>query len=143
MGNFAGIRKFSIPRQERAGLDRRISIPRLARHGLGLLPRWRTGGAPAFRVRAGAFSSWLWNAPDEVPDSSWYTNRHQFHPLTIEQLVRGPNQALPDFSGATIAKAKMSGVTPGLMLKDKEGHSYLIKFDQVNYPNLQSGAEVI
>ena len=83
------------------------------------------------------------NALDEVPDSSWYTNRHHFHPMTIEQLVRGPNQALPDFSGATIAKAKMSGVTPGLMLKDKEGHSYLIKFDQVNYPNLQSGAEVI
>jgi hypothetical protein len=78
-----------------------------------------------------------------VPDSSWYTNRHHLHALTIEQLGRGPNQGVPDFRGATITKAKTSGVTPGLLLKDKTGRSYLIKFDQVNYPNLQSGAEVI
>jgi len=85
------------------------------------------------------------NALDEVPDSSWYTNRHALHPMTIEELVRGPNRDgdAPDFNKATITKAKMSGVTPGLMLKDERGHSYLIKFDQANYPNLHSGAEVI
>src|SRR5437868_9669182 len=85
------------------------------------------------------------NALDEVPDSSWYTNRHALHPMTIEELVRGPNRDgdAPDFNKATITKAKMSGVTPGLMLKDERGHSYLIKFDQANYPSLHSGAEVI
>ncbi|HYR44308.1 MAG TPA: hypothetical protein VER98_14860 [Terriglobia bacterium] len=105
---------------------REFDIPRLIRHAVGK-PRQ----APNV------------NALDEVPDSSWYTNRHHLHTMTIEQLVRGPNQAVPDFGGATITKAKITGVTPGLMLKDKNGHSYLIKFDQVSYPNLQSGAEVI
>ncbi len=32
------------------------------------------------------------NSLDEVPDSSWYTNRHALRHMTIEQLVRGPNR---------------------------------------------------
>jgi hypothetical protein len=84
------------------------------------------------------------NALDEVPDSSWYTNRHHIHPMTIEQLVRGPNKnESPDFTNAVITKAKSAGVEPGFWLKDAAGASYLIKFDGVNYPNLQSAAETI
>jgi hypothetical protein len=84
------------------------------------------------------------NAVDEVPDSSWYTNRHHLRKMTIDQLVRGPNQSSgPDFDHATITKAKNSGVTPGMQLKDEKGDTYLIKFDHAEYPELQSGAEVI
>src|SRR5262249_10941277 len=49
----------------------------------------------------------------------------------------------PDFTNAVVTKAKTAGVTPGLMLKDATGQEYLVKFDSFNYPNLQSGAEVI
>jgi hypothetical protein len=84
------------------------------------------------------------NQLDEVPDSSWYTNRHALRHMTVEQLVRGPNRgASPDLTGATITKAKVEGVTPGLQLTDKAGEDYLIKFDNKDYPELQSGAEVI
>ncbi len=84
------------------------------------------------------------NALDEVPESSWFTNRHHLHRMTIEELVRGPDRgSAPDFTSATITKAKTEGVTPGLMLKDSSGQSYLVKFDNANYPKLQSGAEVI
>jgi hypothetical protein len=84
------------------------------------------------------------NALDEVPDSSWYTNRHYLHRMTIDDLVRGPNRiSEPDFMGAVITKAKTGGVTPGLQLKDRQGDSYIIKFDSAKYPELQSGAEVI
>ena len=84
------------------------------------------------------------NALDEVPDSSWYTNRHHIHRMRIVDLQSGPNRGqAPDFSTAVITKAKPSGITPGMMLKDATGQSYLIKFDNVNYPNLNSGAEVI
>src|SRR6267378_2887246 len=84
------------------------------------------------------------NAVDEVPDSSWYTNRHHLHRMTIDDLIRGPNQrGNPDFAGAVITKAKTKGVTPGLQLKDSKGDSYIIKFDNKKYPELQSGAEVI
>ncbi len=34
-------------------------------------------------------------------------------------------------------------MTPGLQLTDNKGENYLIKFDNKNYPELQSGAEVI
>src|SRR5437879_2905940 len=71
---------------------REFDIPRLIRHAAG-----KPKQAPNV------------NALDEVPDSSWYTNRHRLHPMTTEQLIRGPNQAPPDFSGATIRKAKISG----------------------------------
>ena len=84
------------------------------------------------------------NAVDEVPDSSWYTNRHHLHRMTIDDLMRGPNQrGNPDFAGAVITKAKTKGVTPGLQLKDSKGDSYIIKFDNKKYPELQSGAEMI
>ena len=64
--------------------------------------------------------------------------------MTIQQLVRGPNRTnSPDFTGATITKAKLEGVTPGLQLVDTNGQEYLIKFDNKKYPELQSGAEVI
>src|SRR5438552_1813410 len=32
------------------------------------------------------------NAVDEVPDSSWYTNRHRFRHMTVAQLQRGPDR---------------------------------------------------
>src|SRR5437773_163142 len=84
------------------------------------------------------------NALDEVPDSSWYTNRHYLHPMTVEHLVRGPNRGdAPDFTEAVITKAKTEGVEPGMQLKDAHGNAYLIKFDGTNYPNLQSAAEVV
>jgi hypothetical protein len=83
------------------------------------------------------------NALDEVPDSSWYTNRHRVHRLSADELRQGPNTGSPDFSTVIVTKAKTAGVTPGLMVKDASGQAYLIKFDGASYPNLLSGAEVI
>jgi hypothetical protein len=31
------------------------------------------------------------NSVDEVPNSSWYTNRNFFHPMTLEEIARGPS----------------------------------------------------
>ena len=84
------------------------------------------------------------NSLDEVPDSSWFTNRHALRHMTVAQLVRGPNRgAAPDFTKVTVTKAKLEGVTPGLQITDATGQQFLIKFDNKNYPELQSGAEVI
>src|SRR5262249_21126530 len=84
------------------------------------------------------------NDLDEVPNSSWYTNRHHLRRMTLEELIQGPDHAgsAPDFTQAVITKAKTAGVSPGLQLKDRKGDVYLIKFDQADYPELQSGAEV-
>jgi hypothetical protein len=84
------------------------------------------------------------NAFDEVPDSSWYTNRHALRPMTADELARGPDSGEPpDFSRVIITKAKQGGITPGMQVLDNKGRAYLIKFDHKDYPELQSGAEVI
>ena len=102
------------------------------------IPRWarRAAGRPKPAANV--------NALDEVPDSSWYTNRHYLHHMTIEELVRGPNRgAPPDFTGATVLKAKITGVTPGVRLKDATGQTYIIKFDDARSPGNRSSGEVI
>src|SRR5918993_1640485 len=58
------------------------------------------------------------NTVDEVPDSSWFTNRVGRGPLTIEQLARGPDTGTGPAAGAwTVVAAKSEGITPGLTIR--------------------------
>ncbi|MBN2012638.1 hypothetical protein JW960_25140 [candidate division KSB1 bacterium] len=81
----------------------------------------------------------------DVPNSSWFTNRNGKTPMSIDDLIQGPNTSNgPDTSSAwTITRAKLEGVTPGFSIIDSNGESYVIKFDPMDYPELPSGAEVI
>jgi len=85
------------------------------------------------------------NTLGEVPDSAWYTNRHYRHPMTIEELVRGPgDQNPPDTSGPlTVVSAKTEGITPGFVMEDARGRRYQVKFDPVSNPEMATGADVI
>jgi hypothetical protein len=65
------------------------------------------------------------NSLDEVPDSTWYTNRV----VAPEDLERGPcpaEDATPPFK---IRSSKTSGATPGFAVKDARGQKYMIKRD--------------
>jgi len=54
------------------------------------------------------------NTIDEVPDSSWFTNRVGERTLTIDEVVRGPIVgAPPDSSKWIVFRQKISGVHPG------------------------------
>jgi len=85
------------------------------------------------------------NTLDEVPDSSWFTNRHGRQRMSIDDLVRGPNTG--DGPGAKtpwrIFRSKSQGLTPGFQIIDATGDRYVIKFDPRNVPELASGAEII
>jgi len=84
------------------------------------------------------------NVLDEVPESSWYTYRHFYNPMTTEELAKGPNTVKPDTSGYwNIFSAKLSGANPGFFIEDENGNRFLIKFDGPNYPELTTSAEVI
>jgi hypothetical protein len=85
------------------------------------------------------------NTLGEVPDSSWFTNRIGLHPMTVEELVRGPNRGEgPDKSRPwTIIKAKTEGITPGFIIRDGRGDIYFIKFDPLQYPQMATSTEVI
>src|SRR5581483_11390614 len=75
------------------------------------------------------------NTIDEVPDSSWFTNRIGAWPLTREQVVRGPLAgAPPDPSRWTVIREKTSGVHPGMTVRDGKGETWFIEFDPPYYP---------
>ena len=84
------------------------------------------------------------NRLDEVPESSWYTYRHYYSPMTTAELARGPNTVQPDTNGEwTIFSAKLEGMNPGFFAEDSGGNRFLVKFDGPNYPELTTSAEVI
>jgi hypothetical protein len=83
------------------------------------------------------------NTIDEVPDSSWFTNRVLgSRPLTAEDVARGPNTGDGPAPGKwTISAGKSDGVTPGFTIIDTAGARWFIKFDPRDYRELMSGAE--
>jgi hypothetical protein len=84
------------------------------------------------------------NTLDEVPDSTWFTNRIGGRAMSIEEIVRGPNQFdTLDIDGWPIVQEKSSGLTPGYRVTDPSGHLYQVKFDPPDHPEMASGAEVI
>lgn len=85
------------------------------------------------------------NALDEVPNSTWFTNRIGLRPMSPEDVAAGPTTGDgPDRSGTwTVIRAKTEGVTPGFNIKDAKGIVYVIKFDPPCCPGMSSGAGVI
>ena len=84
------------------------------------------------------------NTVDEVPDSSWFTNRIGRERWSVERFVRGPDTGTGPVPGPwTVTEAKSEGITPGLTIKDQAGETYFIKFDPPSNPEMASGAEVI
>ena len=84
------------------------------------------------------------NTIDEVPDSSWFTNRIGRRAMSIEEIVRGPNQLETiNIDDWPIVQEKSSGITPGYRVTDPTGHLYQVKFDPPEHPEMASSAEVI
>ncbi len=84
------------------------------------------------------------NSVDELPDSSWFTNRIGRRALSIAELVRGPNTSdTVDVGGWPVVEGKGRGVTPGYRVVDPTGHLYQIKFDPPDNPEIGSAAEMI
>jgi len=85
------------------------------------------------------------NTLGEVPDSSWFQNRHGRERMTIQELVRGPNIGTgPSITERWIVtEGKTEGITPGFRIRDSRGDHYVIKFDPVTNPEMATAAEVI
>jgi hypothetical protein len=85
------------------------------------------------------------NTLGEVPESSWFQNRHGQRRMTIEQLVRGPDTVDgPARNGKwVVTQAKTEGITPGFRIRDARGDIYVIKFDPLSNPEMATAADVI
>ena len=84
------------------------------------------------------------NTLDEVPDSSWFTNRLGRRDMTIDEIVRGPNQVDGPAPGTWLVTGRPdSGITPKFTIRDARGDTYLIKLDPAAFPELPSSVELI
>ena len=84
------------------------------------------------------------NTIDEVPDSSWFTNRIGVQPMTVDELLKGPDTTTGPAAGQwTVISTKIDGVTPGFVIRDSNGQVWFIKFDPPGYRALATGTEVV
>lgn len=75
------------------------------------------------------------NTIDEVPDSSWFTNRMGTTTVTADEIPRGPILgAAPDPSRWVLIREKTSGVHPGFTAKDANGETWFLEFDPAKTP---------
>jgi hypothetical protein len=84
------------------------------------------------------------NTLGEVPDSSWFTNRIGRHAMTVEEVVRGPNQVDGPAEGQwEVTGRPDAGLTPKFTIRDARGDTYMLKFDPPSNPELPSSVELI
>ena len=75
------------------------------------------------------------NTADEVPDSSWFTNRIYAKPLSIDEITRGPLTTDGPAPGKwTVIRGKGAGVAPGFTARDDKGVVWFVSFDGRDNP---------
>lgn len=85
------------------------------------------------------------NALDEVPNSSWYTNRLSVQLMSPDDVARG---ACPDLNDElplpwTITGGKPDGSNPGFFIRDGAGRRYLLKTDGELQSERPTGSDVV
>lgn len=83
------------------------------------------------------------NVFDEVPNSTWFTNRNHVRSVSTEEIRRGPRDGLRPAMPWTIKSVKTTGVNPGFNIKDAAGNRWVVKLDPPGCPQLGSGADVV
>ena len=98
----------------------------------------RPGGSTA-RIRAQNV-----NTIDEVPDSSWFTNRILARPITIDELLRGPNTLDDvDEQRGVVTGLKSAGAAPGFVGRTDDGNFWFVTFDAAGHPEAATGALMV
>jgi hypothetical protein len=84
------------------------------------------------------------NTIDEVPDSSWFTNRIHARAVSIDELKRGPNTIAGPAPGRwTVIRAKSAGVAPGFTVRDEKGEVWFLTFDARENPIAPTAAVAV
>ena len=84
------------------------------------------------------------NTIDEVPDSSWFTNRIVARPVTMDEAVLGPLTSDGPAAGPwTVVAPKNQGFAPGFVIRDVRGEMWFVSFDAAGYPEAATGALIV
>ena len=85
------------------------------------------------------------NSLDEVPDSTWFTNRIGVRDMSVEEVRTGadevgtPEAHLP----WTVLSTKVGGANIGFIITDARGEKFILKFDKLGFPETETGADAI
>jgi hypothetical protein len=83
------------------------------------------------------------NAWDEVPDSTWFTNRIGLWQMSDEDVLEQLEGTAPASGEWKVTRANSEGYTPKFNIKDEEGRRYVLKFDLPDAIERNSAAERI
>jgi hypothetical protein len=84
------------------------------------------------------------NTIDEVPDSSWFTNRILPRTVLAADLVRGPNLgSAPNPQRWVISREKSAGASPGFTATDASGETWFLSCDTPGWNEGATGAMVV
>jgi len=85
------------------------------------------------------------NTLGDVPDSGWFTNRHERNRMTLDELVAGPGDALAPSTDAPwrVLTVKTYGDRPGILVADARDILYLLRFDPKDHIELNTGANLV
>lgn len=85
------------------------------------------------------------NALDEVPDSTWFTNRIGVRDMSLAELANGPvtieSPAL--HKPWTIKSSKVGGAEVGFAIQDARGMKFMLKFDTLGFPEQETATNII
>ncbi len=83
------------------------------------------------------------NAWDEVPDSSWFTNRIGRSALSLDEIANGIEGQRPEPAPWKVLRVNDEGYTPKFDIQDSAGRRYVLKFDLPTALERNSAAERI
>ena len=85
------------------------------------------------------------NTLGEVPDGTWYVNRHARKRLTRAELIRGPGDSFPPRRDRPwdVLTVKPRGFRPGILIEDSAERQYLLRFDPPRHLEMSTAAEII
>jgi hypothetical protein len=83
------------------------------------------------------------NALDELPNSTWFTNRIGMRDVGIDEAIQANSDDGPPQPPLTIVHAKYGGGNPGFIATDARGVKYLFKFDTKQNPGQQTANDAI
>jgi hypothetical protein len=83
------------------------------------------------------------NALDEVPDSTWFTNRIGVRDVPPHEAALGASADGPPRLPLEVTGGKPGGANPGMMVKDADGRRFVIKFDTKENPGMQTATNNI
>ena len=84
------------------------------------------------------------NVFDEVPDSTFFMNRHAKTKLSSVELEKGyrENEGMDLSRPFTVLAAEQSGMNYGFLVEDAKKNQYLLMFDPQGHLEMNTGAEV-